>query len=148
VYIKSYNKRLISDVNETVLSIQWIIFPGARFMEESIYLKGVWIILAVLIVILSPGLGKTASFVWNTGGGVVEGFKVYYGMTPNDLSGYRDAGNTTRYDLNRLPLSEGVTYYLRVSAYNAAGESPPCAPVVFTPGDNTPPAPPGGLVAE
>jgi len=57
-------------------------------------------------------------------------------------------GNITHCDLNSLPLSEGIPYYLCVSAYNAAVESPPCAPVVFTPGDNTPTLPPVGLTTE
>ncbi len=106
------------------------------------------IVAAFWAIVLFPGLGETASLVWGTSSGAVAGYKVYYGTSPNDQSNYRDVGNTTQYDLNQLPLSEGVTYFLSVSAYNAAGESPPCTPVVFTPGDNTPPAPPGGLTTE
>jgi hypothetical protein len=117
-------------------------------MKKVGQVNGVRIIVAAFLAIVFPGLGKTASLVWDTSSGTVAGYKVYYGISPNDQSNYHDAGNTTQYDLDRLPLTEGVTYYLCVSAYNAAGESPPCAPVVFTPGDNTPPAPPGGLVAD
>jgi hypothetical protein len=91
---------------------------------------------------------QAATLVWDASSGTVEGYNVYYGTNPGDRSNFRDAGNTTQLDLNNLPLSEGVTYYLCVSAYNSAGESPPCAPVVFTPGDNTPPLPPIGLTTE
>ena len=106
------------------------------------------IVAAFLAIVLLPGLGETASLVWDASSGTVTGYNVYYGTSPDDQSNYRDVGNTTQYDLNHLPLSEGVTYYLSISAYNAAGESLPCTPVVFTPGDNTPPAPPSGLTTE
>jgi hypothetical protein len=91
---------------------------------------------------------QAETLVWDASSGTVDGYNVYYGTNHSDHSNYRDVGNTTQLDLNNLPLSEGVTYYLCVSAYNSAGESPPCAPVVFTPGDNTPPLPPIGLTTE
>jgi hypothetical protein len=79
---------------------------------------------------------------------VVDGYKVYWGANRNSPTGSIDVGPRAAYNLDRLPLSEGVTYYISVSAYNSAGESARCTPVVFTPNDNTPPAPPVGLSAE
>ncbi|MBC2736874.1 MAG: fibronectin type III domain-containing protein [Desulfobacteraceae bacterium] len=105
-------------------------------------------LVATLTLLVSPAVIQAETLVWDASSGTVEGYNVYYGTTPSDQSAYRDVGNTTQLDLNNLPLSEGVTYYLCVSAYNSVGESPPCAPVVFTPGDNTPPLPPIGLTTE
>ena len=101
-----------------------------------------------LIVLVSPTASSAATLVWNASSGTVDGYKVYWGINSSDQSNSTDVGNVTQYNLNNLPLSEGVTYYLFVSAYNEAGESSPCTPVVFTPGDNTPPAPPAGLSTE
>lgn len=96
----------------------------------------------------TPAAGSAATLVWDASSGTVDGYKVHYGTISGNPSNTLDVGNTTLYDLNNLPLAEGVTYYICVSAYNAAGESQPCAPVAFTPGDNTPPLPPMGLMAE
>ena len=101
-----------------------------------------------LIVLLSPIASSAATLVWDASSGTVDGYKVYWGINSSDQSNSTDVGNVTQYNLDNLPLSEGVTYYIFVSAYNEAGESSPCAPVVFTPGDNTPPVPPVGLTTE
>ena len=101
-----------------------------------------------LIILLSPIESSAATLVWDASSGTVDGYRVYWSTNSSDRSNSTDVGNTTQYNLNNLPLSEGVTYYICVSAYNTDGESPPCAPVVFTPGDNTPPLPPLGLTTE
>lgn len=108
------------------------------------------LLIPVAAAVLSgyPALILAETIVWNTSSGAVDGYIVYWGTSPNDRSNSRNVGDSTQYDLNGLPLSEGVAYYLSVSAYNAAGESPPCTPVVFTPGDNTPPLPPVGLTTQ
>jgi hypothetical protein len=105
-------------------------------------------LVVTLTLLISPAAIQAETLVWDASSGTVDGYNVYYGTNPSDQSNYRDVGNTTQLDLNNLPLSDGVTYYLSVSAYNSAGESPPCSPVVFTPGDNTPPLPPIGLTTE
>jgi hypothetical protein len=105
-------------------------------------------LIVTLSLLISPAVIEAETLAWDASSGTVEGYNVYYGTNPSDRSNHRDVGNTTQLDLNNLPLSDGVTYYLCVSAYNSAGESPPCAPVVFTPGDNTPPLPPIGLTTE
>ena len=110
-------------------------------------IRGKTIILFLIwacVLIAWPKLCLAETLVWSPSSGNVDGYNVYYGTSPGDQSSSVDAGNATQYDLNNLPLSEGVTYYICVSAYNTAGESPPCPPVVFTPGDSTPPAPPLG----
>ncbi len=117
-------------------------------MVKNKQVKAVWIIGIVIGIICSPTVTKAETLVWDPSSGVVDGYKIHWSTRRDGLSNTRDVGNIMRYDLTNLPLSEGVTYFLSVSAYNTAGESPPSAPVVFTPGDNTPPAPPGGLVVE
>ena len=103
---------------------------------------------AGIAMLLWPVMSIGETLVWNPSSGTVEGYIVYWGRTSNDRSNSRDVGASTRCDLNSLPLSEGVTYYLSVSAYNQTGKSVPCSPVVFTPGDNTPPLPPAGLTQQ
>jgi hypothetical protein len=95
-----------------------------------------------------PAASAAKTLVWNASSGSVDGYIVYWGTSAKDRSNSRDVGANMQYNLDSLPLSEGVTYYLCVSAYNKAGRSAPCAPVVYTPGDNTPPSPPIGLSTE
>jgi hypothetical protein len=90
------------------------------------------------LIVMLAGEGHAASLAWSTSSGTVEGYRVYYGTTPTGRSTFVDAGPSTRLDLNTLSLVESTTYQLCVTAYNAAGESPPCTPVNFTPGDFTP----------
>ena len=106
------------------------------------------ITLVAMTLLLIPAAGMAGTLIWSASSGQVDGYKVHWSITENSLFNDRDVGNTTQYDLVKLPLSEGTTYFLSVSAYNSVGESPPCEPVVFTPGDNTPPAPPAGLASE
>jgi hypothetical protein len=79
---------------------------------------------------------------------VVDGYIVHCGTDRNNPTDSIDVGPRAAYHLDNLPLTEGTTYYFSVSAYNTAGESGRCTPVVFTPGDNTPPSPPQGLSAD
>jgi hypothetical protein len=104
------------------------------------------LVFAALLVSL-PAVGKAETLKWATRSGKVTGYKVNWGKSKNKPTHSLDVGKKRHINLNKLPLAEGVTYFLSVSAYNAAGESPPCAPVVYSPGDNNPPAPPGGLKA-
>jgi hypothetical protein len=93
-------------------------------------------------------VGSAATLVWDASTGTVDGYNVYYGTSAISPSESVNVGNVTQYSIDSLPLSENVQYYFCVSAYNTAGESDPCAPVAYTPGDTTPPQPPVGLVAE
>ena len=129
-----------------------MILPFDRFKAwkwEGLMRQGIFLaILVATILVCGPILCHAETLVWDASSGQVDGYKVHWVTRKNSQRNTRDVGNRTRYDLNKLPLSEGVTYYLSVSAYNKAGESPPCEPVVFIPGDNTPPAPPIGLSAD
>lgn len=117
-------------------------------MRKSNVRRTLLSLIAMLTLLINPVGIQAETLFWGTSSGTVDGYNVYYGTTHSDRSNYRDVGNTTQLNLNDLPLSEGSTYYLSVSSYNSAGESSPCAPVVFTPGDNTPPAPPNGLTTQ
>jgi len=117
-------------------------------MSAKLHLAMLAVLLPAIVTIVMPSSSWAATLVWDPSRGVVDGYKVYWGTSRNNPSDSIDVGPRAAYHLDNLPLSEGVTYYISVSAYNSAGESPRCAPVVFTPGDNTPPAPPQGLSAE
>lgn len=117
-------------------------------MLEKFKLSIISFFITTAIVFLASSNIQAQTLVWDPSSGTVDGYKVHYGTSPSAQSNYRDAGNATQYNIDSLPLSEGVTYYISVSAYNSAGESEPCAPVVYTPGDNTPPTPPIGLTTQ
>ena len=117
-------------------------------MSKFRWTCGLLMIGAAMTILCAPFSSFAETLVWDASSGQVDGYKIHWGTRKNRQPNTRDVGARTRYNLNKLPLSEGVTYYLSVSAYNKAGESPPCEPVVFIPGDNTPPAPPIGLSAD
>lgn len=60
------------------------------------------------------------------------GYKVYWGTESGNYTLAQDVGLTTRTVITGL--TEGTTYYLTVTAYNAYGiESTPAQEIVFTP---------------
>ncbi len=67
-----------------------------------------------------------------------------YGTTAGNYTSSVDVGNKTEYQLHSLPLTQGVTYYFSVTAYNSSGESD-CSEAISwipsntTPADTTPP---------
>lgn len=93
-------------------------------------------------------MSSAATLMWDQSSGTVDGYNVYYGTNPNSPGQPIDVGNTTQFSIDSLPLTENVQYYFCVSAYNTAGESPPCSPVAYTPADTTPPMPPVNLTAQ
>jgi len=106
------------------------------------------IILTLIMAFVSIAVVSAATLVWDPSSGTVDGYNVYYGTSATNPGASVNVGDTTQYSIDSLPLSENVQYYICVSAYNAAGESNPSAPVAYTPADTTPPTPPVGLVAE
>ena len=110
-----------------------------------IVIKVVAMILGFTFYMMS--VSYAAKLIWDASSGTVDGYKVYYGTTATP-SNSKTVGNVTSYNLDNLPLSENVQYYLTLTAYNSAGESAPSLPVIYTPGDSTPPFPPSGLTAK
>ncbi len=102
-------------------------------------------ILSIFFVVLWASHINAATLRWSPSSGSPTGYKIYYGTNANNPSKSKDVGNKTSYNIDQLPLSENVRYFFCVSAYNAEGESAPCPPVGYTPGDSTPPSPPKGL---
>lgn len=52
------------------------------------------------------------------------GYRVYCGVSPENYSHVIDVGKRTQCDLSRLTMTEGVTYYISITAYDvAANES-------------------------
>ncbi len=104
------------------------------------------IVICLFFFLLAAFDSHAATLSWGSSSGNPDGYKIYYGTSATNVSKAKDVGNVTAYNLDKLSLSENVQYYFSVSAYNAAGESAPCPPVVYTAGDTTPPSPPLGLV--
>jgi hypothetical protein len=101
----------------------------------------------LLALLLLPSTALAVSLAWDANTDPVDGYKVYYGTDQANLSQTIDVGTATTYDLDQLGLSENVTYWFSLSAYNAAGESPLTPAVMYEPADTTPPSPPTGFVA-
>jgi len=99
----------------------------------------------ILLAILALSFAVTtsaATLVWDASTGVVEGYVVYYGAgdmsTPIDrddpaVGVYNVAGDTTRVENieTLFSIPPGTAAWFAVSAWNATGESLPCAPVDF-----------------
>jgi len=83
--------------------------------------------------------------IWDASTGEVDGYRIYYGTIQGQHPYNKDLGNVTQYHVLDLPLQEKTTYFFVITAYNAAGESPPSNEVPWTVPDATPPAPPQGL---
>ena len=77
-------------------------------------------------LVLALGLTTTAvhsgriGLSWEPASGA-SGYRVYYGLSPDQLANVREVGNGTRVVLDGL--EECVTWYFAVQAYNAAGSS-------------------------
>jgi len=97
--------------------------------------------MGTVFVLLFSGIALGATLVWDPVSGA-QGYRVYWGTSPGSYPNSRDAGSSTRYDLDSLPLADDTTYYFTVTAYNSAGESGYATPLSYSPGDNTPPLPP------
>jgi hypothetical protein len=101
----------------------------------------------IMHLLTPPSSGHAATLHWDASSGVVEGYIIYWGTDSEMPEHSLDVKGRTAFHLSRLPLSEGVTYFFSVSAYNSVGESARCDPVEFKPQDITPPLPPVGLTA-
>lgn len=99
-----------------------------------------------LSVFFSNALGET--LVWDASNGVVDGYRIYYGTSEGQYSENVDVGKVTQYSLDTLSLTQNITYYFVVKAYNSAGESGFSNSVSRTQGDTTPPLPPVGIKVE
>jgi hypothetical protein len=71
---------------------------------------------------LPPSTTSSATLTWNAvTGATITGYKVYYGVAPQQYTQSIDVGNVTSSTVNSLTV--GTTYYFVVTAYNSAGES-------------------------
>ncbi|MGH3136875.1 MAG: fibronectin type III domain-containing protein, partial [Gaiellaceae bacterium] len=88
---------------------------------------------------------STASLSWNAptfdGGSPLTGYRVYRGTSPNPTTALTpDLGVVTSFQDSGL--TNGQTYYYKVSALNANGEGPLSSEASATPTDLVPPEPP------
>jgi hypothetical protein len=65
-----------------------------------------------------PVSAATAQLSWDASQTGATGFKVYYGTSPGNYSASVNVGMVSSYTLSGLPAG---TYYIAVSAYDAAG---------------------------
>jgi hypothetical protein len=110
-------------------------------------LKSIPLCLLVLLALAIPTL-QAATLSWASSSGEVDGYYLFYGKTTSTPIKKINVGNKTQYNLDTISLTAGVKYYFWVTAYNAAGESNPTAPIAYSRGDSTPPSPPKGLLAD
>lgn len=83
--------------------------------------------IAVLLLVVPPGLAAQASLKWNAPGKNTDGstltdlagYKVHYGTQSRSYSKTVDVGNAAAYTVQ--DLAAGGTYYFSVTAYNTAG---------------------------
>ncbi len=113
-------------------------------MKRRYFFIGLGILLLTFLVSRNTFAGSILA--WDQSAEVVTGYRVYYSQVSGEYTNYVEI-TTNSYALSSLPLTEGVTYYLIVRAYNAAGESENSNEITYTAPDNTPPAQPQGLSA-
>jgi hypothetical protein len=106
---------------------------------KNIFLTG---IAGLAFFTASPlGYAAGADLAWDapTGGGAVQGYKIYWKASGGRYSDENsmDAGNRTRETVSGL--DENKLYYFIVKAYNNAGLSPASNEVVWSYSDTTPP---------
>jgi hypothetical protein len=100
------------------------------------------IFLAILVLLFAVTT-NAAPLVWDASTGTVEGYVVYYGAGEMPAAVDRDdpavgvynvAGDMTRVESieTLFSIPPGASAWFAVSAWNAAGESLPCAPVAYT----------------
>jgi hypothetical protein len=105
-------------------------------------MKKLNMILMAILVLSFAVTTNAASLVWDPSTGTVEGYVVYYGagempavIDRDDpaVGVYNVAGDTTRVENieTLFSIPPGALAWFAVSAWNAAGESLPCAPVAF-----------------
>lgn len=67
---------------------------------------------------------STVSFRWDApASGVPTGYRIYWGTSSGSYPNNTNVGNVLVYPLSSLGLSDGVTYFLVVRAFNGNGES-------------------------
>jgi len=108
-------------------------------MKQRYFFIGLVILLLTFLVSHNTFAGSILA--WDQSAEPVTGYRVYYSQVSGEYTDYVEI-TTSSYALSSLPLTEVVTYYLIVRAYNAAGESENSNEITYTAPDNTPPAHP------
>ncbi len=109
-------------------------------MARKTYITGLGLFFIATVLCSAAFANSTLS--WQAVPGTVTGYRIYYGTTHATYTGSKDVGNVTQYSLANLSLTQGMTYYFVVRAYNSAGESANSNEVSWIVPDTTPPMPP------
>jgi hypothetical protein len=118
-----------------------------EFANMSTTIKNIMLSMFLISNLMFASTPLAAMLAWDANTDPVDGYRIHYGTSATAQSQTLDVGNVTSYNLEGLPLSESTQYYISLTAYNDAGESVKAGPLVYTPADTTPPAPPIGLEA-
>ncbi|MCP4114856.1 MAG: fibronectin type III domain-containing protein [Desulfobacteraceae bacterium] len=111
------------------------------------------LMLLITLIFIAGSTSLAATIKWEASGNI-DGFKIYYGDDKNALNKESMTLIATvgkdvlSYSLDSISLTPNTTYYFAVTTYNAIGESELSKVKEYTPGDQTPPAPPIGLKTE
>ena len=78
------------------------------------------ILMVVNLLFCSVSHGSLLSWRQNTERDLA-GYRLYYGTAPREFSSSIDLGKTTKCELSPLNLTEGVSYYISMTAYDLSG---------------------------
>lgn len=110
-------------------------------MVKKIFTLGLCVLFIMTFVSIVSAAGVTLA--WDGSSGEVSGYRIYYGTSAGHYTQNVELGNVTQHTLSGL--SEGVTYFFVVRAFNSAGESGNSNMISWASQDTTPPLPPAGL---
>jgi hypothetical protein len=113
----------------------------ARLPKARLFIFA-FILLLILPVLNVNDQAFSGMLSWTVDSGEVTGYKIYYGVSCDNLQSFIDVGNVSQYWIDSLPLNENKSYCLAVKAYNQSTVSPFSNKVSWTSSDNTPPSPP------
>ncbi len=83
-------------------------------------LQRICILTVINLLFCSVSHGSLLSWRQNTERDLA-GYRLYYGTAPREYSSSIDLGKTTKCELSPLNLTEAVTYYISMTAYDFAG---------------------------
>ena len=79
-----------------------------------------FMLIAISLLLTSSSFG--AILYWDSNSEFdLAGYKIYYGISPQNYTYFVDVGNITEYNLQNLNLRESFTYYIALTSYDTSG---------------------------